>query len=253
VARQAEADPVHWMPSDGGVHPDYLGRGMGTRLVRWQGQCARRIHEHYFPGHPLELQARVTERNEAARKLFENEGYALERWFFFMRRPAELPLAQTPFPAGLELETYTEAVSEELRLADGEAFAEHWHHSAMSVEDWESWLSQDSVRRELCFLLRDPANGEIAGFILSTSKEADYKATGVRDLHFAIIGTREAYRGRGVASSLIGHALRESRKLGFEGATLSVDAENPTGALGVYERNGFACVRKAAIYVTKLG
>lgn len=252
VARQDVAEPVHWMHSDGGVHPDYLGRGIGTRLVRWQRECARRIHEHYFPGHQLDLQVRLAEHNEAARELFENEGYAQERWWFSMRRPAELALPQIPFPVGLELEPYTAAVSAELHHADNDAFSEHWHHAAMSMERWDNWMSQDSVRHELCFLLRDPANGEIAGFIISTAKEADYKATGVRDVHFAIIGTRAAYRGRGVASSLIGHALRESRKLGFEGATLSVDAENPSGALGVYERNGFACVRRVAVYIARL-
>ncbi len=31
-----------------------------------------------------------------------------------------------------------------------------------------------------------------------------------------------------------------------------MDAENPTGALGVYERSGFACVRKSAHYAKTL-
>jgi len=253
VMRRAEADPVHWMVSAGGVHPDYQGRGIGTRLVRWQLDCARRIHEHYFPGHPLELGARVTEGNTAARDLLANEGYELVRWFFSMRRPAEAPLPEVSPPPGLELEPYTDAVREELHRAHEEAFREHWHHVPMSSEEWATFLSLDAARPDLSFLLRDPANGEIAGFIVSGFHEPVFKATGVRDLHFSIIGTQQAYRGRGIASALIAHALREGRELGFEGATLGVDAENPTGALGVYERNGFACERKLAMYARRFG
>ena len=248
VLRRAVAEPAHWMTSSGGVHPDYLGRGIGTRLVRWQLDCARRIHEHYFPGHPLELGTRLAERNTAARALFANEGYALERWFFSMRRPADAPPPEVSIPAGLELEPYTDAVREELHRALEEAFREHWRHSPASAEDFAAMLAPERTRHDLSFLLRDPANGEIAGFLLASFHEAEFKATGVRDLHLSIIGTRAAYRGRGVASALIGHTVAESRKLGFEGATLGVDAENPSGALGVYERNGFAGRHRVAIY-----
>lgn len=253
VMRRAVADPVHWMQSQGGVHPDYLGRGIGTRLVRWQLDRAARIHEHYFPGHPLELGVRVLDRNQAAQELLVNEGYATDRWFFTMRRPAEAPFPAVAFPAGLELEPYTDAVRDELHRAKKEAFVDHWHHVPMTDEEWADWINAESRRHDLSFLLRDPANGEIAGFILSGFNKAEFEATGVRDLHLHIIGTREAYRGRGVASALIAHAVHEGRKVGFEGATLSVDAENPTGALGVYERNGFACVSRNAVYIRKFG
>jgi mycothiol synthase len=251
VVRRAEAEPAHWMISNGGVHPDYLGRGMGTRLVRWQLDCARRIHEHYFPGHPLELGTRIAEGNTAAQELFAHEGYARERWFLSMRRPAEAPLSEVSIPAGLALEPYTDAVGAELHRAVEEAFRDHWRHVAMSAEDFAAMIGQEHTRRDLSFLLRDPASGEIAGFLLANVQEAEFKATGVRDVHFSLIGTRAAYRGRGAASALIAHAVAESRRLGFEGATLGVDAENPTGALGVYERNGFAAARRVAVYIRK--
>jgi mycothiol synthase len=251
VVRRAEAEPAHWMISNGGVHPDYQGRGIGTRLVRWQLDCARRVHEHYFPGRPLELGTRIAERNTAAQELFAHEGYERERWFFSMRRPAEAPLPEVSIPAGLELEPYTDAVREELHRALEEAFRDHWRHVPASAEDFAALIGQRHMRHDLSFLLRDPANGEIAGFLIAGFNESEFEATGVRDVHFHIIGTREAYRGRGIASALIGHAVVESRELGFEGATLGVDAENPSGALGVYERNGFACENRVAVYIRK--
>ena len=252
VVRRDEADPVHWMHSDASVHPDYLDRGIGTRLVRWQVDCARRIHEHYFPGRPLELEARVAEGNKAAHELLANEGYSPERWFFRMRRPADVPLPDAEPPTGLVLETYTPEVAVELLRAHNEAFGDHWRFVPHSLEDWTSWLAGFGICADLSFLLRDPADGQIAGYLISSFKEAEFKASGVRDLHLSIIGTRAAHRGRGIASGLIGHAVRESRKQGYQGATLTVDAENPTGALGVYERSGFACVHRNAQYSRRL-
>lgn len=166
VCRASEAEPVHWTKADGGVHPDYRGRGIRTQLLQWHQDLARRIHERYFPGHRLEL----------------------------------------------------------------------------------SIGALDSFRPQLSFLLRDAANGQIAGYLLSTFNEADLKATGVRDIHFSVIGTRREYRKRGVASTLIAHAVAQSRELGYQTASLMVDAENPTGALGVYERSGFECNRKYVTY-----
>ena len=252
VARRELAEPVHWMAAEGGVHPDYRGRGIGTGLLRRQEELASRIHEHYFAGHPLELSVRVTEHNEGARELFANEGYQPIRWSFEMRRPADTPVQETEPPVGLELETYTATACEELRTAFNEAFRDHWRALPMSAADWEHWINQEKVRHDLSFLLRDAANGEIAGFVVASLSVPELKATGVRDLHLNLVGTRREYRGRGVAAVLIAHAVRQSRELGLETVTLNVDAENPTGALGVYQRAGFECERKELHYAKDL-
>jgi ribosomal protein S18 acetylase RimI-like enzyme len=56
------------------------------------------------------------------------------------------------------------------------------------------------------------------------------------------VGTRRAWRGKGVASWLITEALRRIAEAedGFQRAILGVDSENPTGALRVYRRLGFS-------------
>jgi len=73
VQRRDTAEPAHWMNSAGCVHPDYRGRGIGSRLLRWQAKLAPSIHEHYFPGDPLELSARLSGGNTAAHELFEHD------------------------------------------------------------------------------------------------------------------------------------------------------------------------------------
>jgi ribosomal protein S18 acetylase RimI-like enzyme len=248
VQRQGSAEPAHWMQSDGCVHPDYRGRGIGTRLVRWQKDLAPRIHEHYFPGKPLELSVRLPETNTAAHELFAHEGFTPIRWTFEMSRPADAQDPDTELPQGLELETYAPSVAEELRLAHNEIFREHFRATPWPADAWRAWISQDKVRRDLSFLLRDPANGAIAGYVVCSHVPAGDDAAGGRDLHLNIVGTRREYRGRGLASALIAHVVHAARKEGFGTQSLSVDAGNSTGALGVYERSGFVVRRKYVYY-----
>ena len=253
VERRETAEPAHWMRSDGCVHPDYRGRGIGTRLVRWQTGLAPRIHEHYFPDRPLELSVRLSGTNIAAHELFEHEGFTRIRWSFEMRRPSDAPEPAAELPRGLELETYAPAVAEELRLAHNEIFLDHFRGTPWSAEAWRAWISQEKIRHDLSFLLRDPVDGVIAGFVVCSHVPADEAASDSRDLHLNIVGTRREYRGRGVASGLIAHVVRASREWGFATHSLGVDAGSPTGAVGVYERSGFKSEREFVFYNKKFG
>jgi mycothiol synthase len=248
VSRRTVAEPVHWMVGSGGVHPDYRGRGVGTRLIRWMLELAPRVHERYFPGHPLEFAIGTLGEDIAARELFEAEGFTPLRWFFDMLLPKQAPVPAGPVPAGLELTAYSPELDEQVRLAHNEAFRDHWRFTPASAEIWAGARGLSTFRPELSFLLRDPADGAIAGYLLAASNEAGFQATGVRDVHFNVIGTTRPYRRRGVAAALIAHAVAQSRAQGYETATLGVDADNPSGALGLYERLGFGCEREYVVY-----
>jgi ribosomal protein S18 acetylase RimI-like enzyme len=246
--RAVTADPAHWMHGYGGVHPDYQGRGIGTRLVRWQADLAPRIHEHCFPGRPLELTTRLSATDTVARELFAHEGFTRIRGAFAMLRPVDAPEPDAALPEGLEIETCTPDTVEELRIAHNEIFLDHFRGTMWPADAWLAWMSRETVQRDLSFLLRDPAaDGTIAGFVVCSDTAAD-SASGDRNLHLDMVGTRRAYRGRGVASGLITHIVRAARERGFGTQTLHVDAENPTGALAVYERAGYAVHRENVFY-----
>jgi ribosomal protein S18 acetylase RimI-like enzyme len=59
---------------------------------------------------------------------------------------------------------------------------------------------------------------------------------------------RRPWRRRGLAAALVGRSLALLRDRGMTSAWLGVDADNPTGALGVYERAGFEVHLRSSAY-----
>ena len=53
---------------------------------------------------------------------------------------------------------------------------------------------------------------------------------------------RREFRGRGIAQALLADAMRRFAAAGMEVASLDVDSENPTGALALYVKMGYAAV-----------
>jgi len=95
-----------------------------------------------------------------------------------------------------------------------------------------------TFRPELSFLAY--SRGEPAGQVLCHEYEAPADSGEGRDLHVALVGTLRAYRKRGIASALLVRAMAKGRASGFATASLGVDADSLTGAVGVYEQVGFA-------------
>ncbi|MFQ6145787.1 GNAT family N-acetyltransferase [Streptomyces seoulensis] len=125
---------------------------------------------------------------------------------------------------------------------------DRWGGVPMPPEQWRAFLGWTAFRPDLSFLLRNADSGAVVGMLLTYSWDADTAATGVRDAHLLRIGTRRAWRRRGVADALIGHALRSARDAGVDRASIEVDADTPEGVNGLYERAGFTVARTEVRY-----
>ncbi len=77
---------------------------------------------------------------------------------------------------------------------------------------------------------------------------AETAATGIREVYVGQVGTVRSHRGRGLAAVAMSALMRQAEQAGFKRASLGVDAENPTGALGLYERLGFEQYSKWITY-----
>ena len=229
-----EADPAHQMRYSGGVHPAWRQRGLGGRLLGWAETAAVPLHRECHPDRPLTLLGRCLSGNAAAMALYAARGYHPVRWFHAMTRDLTTELPPVPAPPGVEIAPFTPARSEDARLIRNEAFRDHWGSTQSSAEDWAHYLTVSAFRPEFSFLAY--AGGAPAGFVFSQEYA---EIPGVRDLFVATLGTRRAARKRGIGSALLFRALTEAQAAGFTLASLVVDADSLTGALGLYERAGF--------------
>jgi mycothiol synthase len=236
IAR-GEADPVHQMRYRGGIHPAYRQRGLGGRLLEWAEAAAVPLHRERYPDRPLSLSGSCLSRNAGAIALYAARGYQQVRSYYAMVRDLTTLLPGLAAPPGVGIAGFTPERSEDARLIRNEAFHDHWGSTETSAQGWAHFIGTGAFRPAFSFLAYSA--GEPAGFVISHEYDAYALATGIKDLHIAVLGTRRAGRKRGIGSALLLRALTEAQAAGFTSASLGVDADSLTGAVGLYQRAGF--------------
>ncbi|WP_084965933.1 GNAT family N-acetyltransferase [Thermoactinospora rubra] len=245
------ADPAHLMVLGGGVHPQVRRQGYGRRILDWAIRTAPVLHDRRYPGRPLELHAGADDREKGKAALLESAGFTQVRWFFEMSADLAEARPRAAVPDGIRIVPWSPELDDGARAVRNLAFRDHWGSVPHTPESWRHALTgASSFRPESSFLAL--AGDRVVSILLTQYFEADTAATGVRDAYIAIIGTLREWRGRGVAGALIAHALTEFRRQGYGTASLGVDADNPTGAVGVYERAGFKVEHRGAVYALPL-
>jgi mycothiol synthase len=250
LTSRSEAEPVHEMRHDGGVHPSYRGRGLGSELLDWAEQTAVPLHDHRFPGHPLSLSSGCLSSNAGAVALHEQRGYQPVRWFHSMVRDLSVVIPRATIPAGVQITGYTPDMAEHARLVRNEAFRDHWGSTETSAEIWAHFLASAAFRPEFSFLAY--AGSEPLGMLISREHDAYNTRTGHRDLHISLVGTRAAGRKRGIATALLVTAMSAARAEGYDQASLGVDADSLTGAVRLYEGVGFTVALTWTAYRKRL-
>lgn len=233
------ASEVHGVALDCGVHPSYRRQGIGTRLVRAGIASARVLHALHHPRLKLAINVHKAEHIEGLPELLRAQDFAPVRYYQRM----EHSLRSLEAADGLRIEPWSETTDEEFRLVRNEAYRENWGSVPMPVELWKNKVTNQTFQPSVSFLRRD-ALGTAVGVLVTMNWEADTEATGVRDAHFMVLGTLPQHRKQGVASALIGHALRAAVDQGYDRALLSVDSANSSGAFGIFERAGFAATMR---------
>ncbi|BCJ75007.1 N-acetyltransferase [Catellatospora sp. IY07-71] len=247
--------PVHRVFFDGVVHPAYRRQGLGRQLLDWALKTTPAVAGARHPGAPCELHAEVSDANDGKQALFAGAGFAPQRWFFAMRRPLSGELPQVSVPAGYRIERFDpDRHVEAARLVRNAAFADHWGFSERAADTWRHWITgTPAFRPGLSYVATAdhpaPADGGLAAILLAHHYQADTQATGRSEAWITVVGTRREHRRRGLAGALLAATLRQAQLDGFALAGLGVDADSPTGALGLYRSAGFAVEHRFARYV----
>ena len=233
--------------SSGAVDPAWRRRGVGRRLLR----SARDLMARRAAEHPTEREMVagmwIDEKQAGRTALAQSEGYAPARWFFVMERPIGEALPEQPaLPAGLEVRPVSVDDAPRIWRADHEAFQDHWGGWDPSEASMRRWIDSQEFQPDLFVVAFD--GDEIAGAVLNAIYAEENAELGLRRGWLDSVFTRRPWRGRGLARGLIMRSLALLRERELDTAALGVDADNPSGALRLYESCGFAVVERGAAW-----
>ncbi|SFW91926.1 GNAT family N-acetyltransferase [Amycolatopsis australiensis] len=234
IRYKPSAAEVHRVFLDGGVHPAHRRRGVGARLLDAGIEAAKLLHALHHPQQRLAIDVHKAEHVAGLAELVRSRGFVPVRYF----QRLEHPLGEVAGPAEPRIEPWSARTDEDFRLVRNESYRDVWGAAPMPADQWRNRITNQTFRPDVSFLFR-AADGTPAGVLVTMSWDADTAATGVRDAHFMVIGTRPEYRQRGVASSLVAHALRAAAEHGYDRAGVNVDSASPSGVSGLFARAGF--------------
>lgn len=175
-------------------------------------------------------------------ELFERTGYRQARHSFHMRIDLDGNHSEPQWPDGVSVRAMREGEERRVYEACMASFADTWMFAPDPYDSWLHWMVEEpSFDRSLWFVAEQ--DGEVAGIILSRAPENEPGLGWVR-----VLGVLPEHRRRGLGQALLQHAFAEFARRGFTAVGLGVDAENPTGALRVYERAGMHVERTNLLF-----
>lgn len=227
----------------GSVDPARRGQGIGSELFEWQVERATAVVRAAPGDLPRHLRTNAYDWLEADHRLYARFGFEPVRWMEELRRPLT-HLPGRPAVAGVTVIPWDPGRAEEARLVKNAAFRDHWGSTPTDAESWEDWLSGHGTRTDMSMMAID-GNGRLVGYALNEHLPHDELRTGRKDGWIGNLGVVREWRRRGVGAALVVTSLAAFAASGMTHAMLGVDADNPTGAAGLYRRLGFETVTRS--------
>lgn len=244
--RYVRRDDAHTFALGGAVHPRMRRRGIGrTLLAHLEARAAERLGEIPDDG-SVALDAFMPDQNEAFAALIRTAGYEPARRFFEMRKVDLDTVVERPLPDGLELRPVAMTDLRRIYDAEAEAFQDHWGRLEWSDATFAAMLAEPDLDISLWRVAWD--GDEVAGVVSTWIIAEENALLGVRRGWLDHVSVRRPWRRCGLAAALILSACVGLRERGMTEASLGVDTGNLTGALGLYERLGFAVHQRATMW-----
>jgi len=221
----------------GDVHPDHRRKRIGRSILHAGERRARERASALTRRRTVRFASWGVDSALGHGAIMRAEGYQPVRFFFEMiKRDLGTP-ALRPLPDGLEIRPMTRATLRQAFDAENEAFRDHWGYKEWTEAMFGEISSAPHLDLDLWRVAW--AGDEVAGVVATHVFEEENAALGLSRGWLERISVRRPWRSRGVATALILEACAGLRERGIAEAALGVDADNPSGALGLYESLGF--------------
>ncbi len=246
---------VEWIDTNDGlreyrswceVDPAWRRRGIGSTLFAFARERIDEVAAAQAVDRPLVAGCWAAETDAGAHALYTQHGYAPARWFFHMNRDLSQPIEVPPLPDGIEVRPVTREDARRLFIADNEAFLDHWGGIDMSDAAFQKWVDDADFDPSLHVVAFD--GDEIAAASINAIYHEANEKLGVKHGWLDSVFTRRPWRRRGLARAIVARSLVVLRERGMAEGVLGVDADNETGALGVYTDNGFVVSERFVAY-----
>ena len=230
----------------GFLHPQWRHQGIGTAMWKFGEEHVHALAAEFPQGGQSFLQAAPFETEKDLIGLLERQGYRPVRYETHMRRDLGEPLPEAPMPEGLEVRPVRPEDIWPIFHASNEAFRDHWGAHDETEEQHRAFMEGPLFRPELWKVAWD--GDQMASVVHNFIDEKENQEYGRRRGYTEGICTRRAWRHKGLARSLLVQSMRMFKDMGMTETALSVDAENISGALHLYESVGYRKVRQQIIF-----
>nr|WP_246283563.1 GNAT family N-acetyltransferase [Nocardioides perillae] len=209
---------------DACVHPDELGRGIGTWLAGWLQDRARRLGATEI-GMPVP-------QGSPGDRLLTALGWRVRWTSWVLQLPPGREVAAPTLPAG---HAVREARPDDHRAAHEvveDAFLEWSRRDRQDFADWSATTVGRPGFEPWCLRVVTDAAGVVVGAVHVVLSGEGAERTGFVDK----LAVRADRRGLGFGQALLADAFAAARAHGATRSELSTDSR--TGALGLYQRVG---------------
>jgi mycothiol synthase len=212
----------------------------GHALLDWATECARERGA-------ARLRSWAWEPDGELVDVIRGRGFEPARTSLELQVELPSEVHDPSWPAGASVRTVREGEEPQVHELIEDAFADTNDFRPTPYDEWAAWaLEPSKLDRSLWFVVLQ--DDEIVAAAVCQPERAGEPGLG----WIETLAVRRAWRRRGLGTALLLHAFRELRERGRTAAGLSVDAENPTGAVRLYESVGMHTVRARVLYEKRL-
>jgi mycothiol synthase len=230
---QVDPEEPDLIESWGVVHPEHRGLGIGSSLL---DRIETRAGDLLDGVASARFRHAITAGDAAAAIMLGRRGLRPVRHFWHMQIDLAGPIEPGPAPPGIEIGAMDPDVDlPVIHTILEEAFVDDWGDHPEPLDEWVEGLATSPNHDPTLWLLAREGERPVAVLTARAGDEGGWVDW---------LAVLVSHRGRGIGAALLRRSFASFAARGLRRVRLNVDAENPTGATGVYERVGMRVVNR---------